>query len=88
MVEQVLDLPELKIAKPSDTRWLAHEISVKAVKTKVAALNDIYDNTHKPEALGTALSKQYTVVAMYMLDYVIPQVATLSWTLQSVWTCL
>ena len=25
MVQQVLDLPELKIAKPSDTHWLAHE---------------------------------------------------------------
>ena len=25
MVQQVLDLPELKIAKLSDTYWLAHE---------------------------------------------------------------
>ena len=32
MVQQVLDLPELKIAKPSDTFWLAHERCVKAVK--------------------------------------------------------
>ena len=26
MVQQLLDLPKLKIAKPSDTCWLAHEM--------------------------------------------------------------
>ena len=31
-IQKVLDLPELKIVKPSDTRWLAHERCVKAVK--------------------------------------------------------
>ena len=31
MVQQVLHLPELRIAKPSDTRWLAHDRCVKAV---------------------------------------------------------
>ena len=89
MVQHVLDLPELKIAKPSDTRWLAHERCVKAVKASygaiVATLNDIHENTHEPEALGLskAFSKQSTVTAMYMLDYVLPQVAKLSRTLQT-----
>ena len=89
MVQQVLDLPELKIAKPSDTRWLAHERCVKAVKASygaiVIALNDIYENTHEPESLGLskALSKQSTIVAIYMLDYALPQVAKLSRTLQA-----
>ena len=89
MVQHVLDLPELKIAKPSDTRWLAHERCVKAVKASygaiVATLNDIHENTREPEALGLskALSKQSTVTAMYMLDYVLPQVAKLSRTLQT-----
>ena len=50
MVLQVLHLPELRIAKPSDTRWLAHERCVKAVKASygaiVTALNDIHQNTH------------------------------------------
>ena len=32
VVQRVLDLLELKIVKPSDTRWLAHERCVKAVK--------------------------------------------------------
>ena len=70
MVQHVLDLPELKITKPSDIRWLAHERCVKAVKASygaiVAMLNDIHENTHEPEALGLskALSKQCTVTAM------------------------
>ena len=89
MVQHVLYLPELRIAKPSDTRWLAHERRVKAVKASygaiVTALNDIHQNTHEPEALGhsKALSKQSTVAAIYMLDYVLSQVAKLSRTLQT-----
>ena len=31
-IQKVLDLPKLKIVKPSDTCWLAHECCVKAVK--------------------------------------------------------
>ena len=31
-IQKVLDLPEFKIVKLSDTRWLAHEHCVKAVK--------------------------------------------------------
>ena len=85
----MLDLPELKIAKPSDTRWLAHERCVKAVKASyaaiVVALDNIHENTHEPEALGLSksLSKRSTVAAMYMLDYTLPQVAKLSKTLQT-----
>ena len=55
-VQRVLDLPELKVIKPSGTRWVAHERCVKAVKESysaiVHALNDNYDETHEPEALG------------------------------------
>jgi len=47
----------------------------------VIALNNIY----KPEALGIskALSKKSTISAMFLLDYVLPQVAKLSKTLQT-----
>ena len=31
-VQRVLNTPELKVIKPSDTRWLAHERCVKAVR--------------------------------------------------------
>ena len=67
MAQQVIDLPKLKIAKLSDTYWLAHKSCVKAVKASygatVTAPNDIHENTHKPEALGLckALTKWDTV---------------------------
>lgn len=88
-VQRVLDLPELKIIKPSDTRWLAHERCVKAVKGSysaiVAALDNIYEETHEPEALGIskALCKKSTIAAIFLLDYVLPQVAKLSRTLET-----
>ena len=49
-IQKVLDLPELKIVKPSDTRWLAHECYVKAVKASyssiVLALENIHETSH------------------------------------------
>ena len=69
-IYKVIDLPELKIVKPSDTRWkpsdtrwLTHERCVKAVKASyssiVLALENIYETSHEPEALG--LSKAFLV---------------------------
>ena len=56
MVQQVLNLPKLKIAKPSDMCWLAHERCVKAMKAScaaiVVALDNIHESTYEPEALG------------------------------------
>jgi len=51
----------------------------------VIALNNIYEEIHEPEALGIskALSKKSTISAMILLDYVLPQVAKLSKTLQT-----
>ena len=89
VVQRVLNMPELKVIKPSDTHWLARERCVKAVKENyiaiVITLNNIYEETHQPEALGIskALSSKSTVSAVYLLDYVLPQVAKLSKTLQS-----
>ena len=83
-IQKVLDLPELKIVKTSDTRWLAHEHFVKAVKASyssiVLALENIYETSHEPEALGLskALSSHPTIATMYLLDYILPQVAKLS----------
>ena len=82
-----LDLPELKIVKLSDTCWLAHERCVKAAKasysSRVLALENIYETSHEPKALGLseALSSHSTIAAMYLLDYILPQVAKLSRTL-------
>ena len=81
-------MPELKVIKPSDTRWLAHERCVAVKENYIAiviTLNNMYEETHQPEALGIskALSSKSTVSALYVLDYVLPQVAKLSKTLQS-----
>ena len=88
-VQRVLNLPELKIVKPSDTRWLPHERCVKAVKANYAAivitLENIYDQSHEPEALGIskALSKESTLSAIFLLDFVLPLVFKLSKCLQT-----
>ena len=88
-VQRGLNLPKLKIVKPSDTRWLAHERCVKAVKANYAAivitLGNIYEQSHEPEALGIskALSKESTLSAIFLLDFVLPLVIKLSKCLQT-----
>ena len=70
-IQTVLDLPELKIAKPSDTRWLAHEHCVKASYSSIVfVLENIFETSHEPEA-------------MCLLDYILPLVAKLSRALQT-----
>ncbi len=88
-IQKVLHLPECKIVKPSDTCWLAHECCVKAVKASyssiVLALEIMYETSHEPEALGLskALPSHSTIAVMYLLDYILPQVAKLSHALQT-----
>ena len=72
---------------------LAHECCVKAVKTNyssiVLTLKNIYETSHEPEALGLskALSSHSTIAAMYLLDYILPQVASLAVPyIPSTWT--
>ena len=66
----VINLPEMKVIKPSDTRWFAHERCVKAVKASYTALavtlDSNYQNFHALEALGLykALSKFTTIAAI------------------------
>ena len=62
----MLDLPELKVVKPSNTHWLAHECCVKVVKASYSAIVNALKTsmrTHEPEALGVskALCKPSTV---------------------------
>ena len=49
-LKKILDLPELKIVKPSDTRWLAHEECVTTVKkcycVIITTLEKIYEELH------------------------------------------
>ena len=72
-IQLVLNQPEMKVIKPSDTRWLAPEWCVKAIKAS-------YQNFQAPEALEfhKALSKFTTIAAIYLLYYTLPLVAKLS----------
>ena len=62
---------------------------MRAVKASYSAiitfLDHIYSKSHEPEALGIkiALCKKSTIAAIYLLDYVFPQVAKLSRALQT-----
>ena len=81
-------LPEMKVFKPSDSRWLAHEWCVKAVKVSstalVATLDSNCQNFHAPEALELykVLSKFTTIATIYLLDYTLPLAAKLSQSIQ------
>ena len=87
-IQKVLDLPELKIVKPSDTRWLSHDNCVSTVnkcyRAIVSGLESIYEESHEQEALGIykILSKPSTLFAIYLLDYILPEVSKLIKSLQ------
>ena len=74
-IQKVLDLPELKIGRSSDTCWIAYERCVKAVKASysslVLALENIYETSHEPEALGLskALSSYSTISDSSKISY-------------------
>ena len=81
--------PEIKILKPSDTRWLARERAVRAVRRSLPALvntfEEIYDETGDAEAHGiaTLMTKYNTVACIYMLSDVLHTVAKLQCGLQA-----
>ena len=50
----------------------------------VAALEQIYEDSHEPEAIGiNIIMKPTTLFAIYLLDFVLPQVFKLSKCLQT-----
>ena len=53
------NVPELKITKPSDTRWLSHERCVRAIKkelpTIITTLQQLYEVSRDAEAYGLNL---------------------------------
>ena len=87
-VQAELNSPELKMLKPSDTRWLARERAVRAVRRSLPALvntfEEIYEETGDAEAHGIAslLTKYNTVACIYMLSDVLHTVAKLQGSLQ------
>ena len=73
----------VKMQKPTDTRWLARERAVRAVRLSLPALvstfKEIYDETGDAEAHGIAIlsTKYKTVACIYMLCDVLHTVAAL-----------
>ena len=88
-IQQILDQPELKVLKPSDTRWLARERCVQAVRRTLPSLaltfQQIYDDRGDAEAYGLAkLICTYKFVAcLYMLCDVLHTIAKLQSALQA-----
>ena len=82
-IQAELQCPEVKMQKPSDTRWLARERAVRAVRLSLPALvstfKEIYDETGDAEAHGIAIlsTKYKTVACIYMLCDVLHTVAAL-----------
>ena len=69
-IQAVLDTPELKVQKSSDTRWLARERCVQAVRKSLLSLvitfQYIYNENGDAEACGlTRLLCTYKFVACY-----------------------
>ena len=77
-MEALVNHPQLKMIKPRDTRWLAHNRSVKAIRCSmrppVDTLQYIHEDTGEPEALGMLRTiKTYNFVAtLMMLSDVLP----------------
>ena len=88
-MQALVNHPQLKMIKPSDTRWLAHHRSVKAIRCSMRPLIDtlehIHEDTGEPEALGMLRTmKTYNfVVTLMMLSDVLPVLTCLSRALQA-----
>lgn len=79
----MLNMPQLKMLKPTDTRWLSHENTIRSVKRSytaiVVTLKTIHEESGDAEAHGLALllKKLDTVAAIYMLSEVLGSIARL-----------
>ena len=87
-VQSVLKLPELKIVKLSDTRWLSHERCVRAIYRELPALiitlQQLYQSSGNAEAYGlSTLLATYTAVAsVVFLSEVLDILARMNVTMQ------
>ena len=85
----MLQSPEIKITKPSDTRWLSHERAVRTACESLPALvttfEEIYNESGDAESHGIAslLVKYKTVALIYMLCDILHTVAKLQRSLQT-----
>ena len=87
-VQAVLNLPELKVVKPSSTRWLSHERCIRAICKELPALiitlQELYEASGDAEALGIqSILCSYTGVAtVILLSEILNLLATLNCFMQ------
>ena len=83
----MLNMPQLKMLKPTDTYWLSHENTMKSVKRSyialVVTLEAIHEESGDAETHGLALLKKLeTVAAIYMLSEILGSISRLCKSLQ------
>ena len=88
-IKAVLNLPQLKMLKPTDTTWLSHENTIRSVKRSytaiVVTLEAIYEESGDAEAHGLSLllKKLKTAASICMLSEVLSSIARLCNALQT-----
>ena len=88
-IQAILNSPELKVTKPSDTRWLARERCVRSVRQCLPALvrtfEELYEENGDAEAYGLSrlLCTYKFVACLYMLCDILHTVAKLQASLQA-----
>lgn len=88
-IQCALNFPELKIVKPSDTRWLSHERCVRAIRREfpalVTTLQQLYETSGDAEAYGLSmlLASQVGVASIMLLSEILDILAKLSAAMQT-----
>ena len=87
-VQNVLGLPELKVVKPSSTRWLSHEKCIRAIRKEFASLvitlDNLYENSGDAEAYGLSLvlTSYSGIATIFLLSAVLDFLAKLNCFMQ------
>ena len=87
-MQKVLDAPQLKLQRPTDTRWLSLENAVHAVRLCLDALvlaldNEACEGDATALGLATHLKKPWFVVTLYFMSDVLSILGSLSTAFQT-----
>lgn len=87
-VQSALKLPQLKVVKPSSTRWLSHERCMRAISRELPAiiitLQQLHETTGDAEAFGlcTLLASFTCIAGIMLLSEVLDILARMNATMQ------
>ena len=87
-IQAILHRPQLKIVKPSDTRWVSHERCIRAIRKELPAsvltLQELYESSGDAEAFGIALllTSQVGIAGIALLSEVLDLLAKLNTYMQ------